>query len=530
MGMRLESEASRMNELRFQRPMASDTLRRLLFSLALLALAGPLLAQPAAQLGQVDFPVSCNEAATAHFDRGIAQLHSFGYSQARRSFEMASLADPGCAMAQWGVAMTHLHPLWTPPDRSALESGFAAASRAAAVGAPTAREMAYITAIGEYYADHETLDHDARIARYSARMEALGDDHPNDAEAHIFYALSLIAVAPADDTTFASQRKAAEILEPLVADHPDHPGITHYIIHAYDSPALAELGMDAARRYAAIAPASAHARHMPSHIFTRLGMWDETIASNLSVMELGRGAHAAEYLVYAYLQQGRDEEAWKLVEEARGWSDRYELALIPARYAVERGDWEGARGLEIVRISYDRPAEGVIRFARALGAARTGDPQAARAELSAMAESRDAFAAKGQAIARWAAAEVEILRLAAAAWTALAEGDEEEAVRLASAASALEQRTEDLSNTAGRIQPAAELEGGRADDALAAFESSLSAAPNRARSLYGAARAAELAGYSDSARRYYADLAKLMEAADTERPELLAARAYLTTS
>jgi hypothetical protein len=212
-----------MNELRFQRPMASDTLRRLLFSLALLALAGPLLAQPAAQLGQVDFPVSCNEAATAHFDRGIAQLHSFGYSQARRSFEMASLADPGCAMAQWGVAMTHLHPLWTPPDRSALESGFAAASRAAAVGAPTAREMAYITAIGEYYADHETLDHDARIARYSARMEALGDDHPNDAEAHIFYALSLIAVAPADDTTFASQRKAAEILEPLVADHPDHP-------------------------------------------------------------------------------------------------------------------------------------------------------------------------------------------------------------------------------------------------------------------------------------------------------------------
>jgi hypothetical protein len=184
------------------------------------------------------------------------------------------------------------------------------------------------TAIGEYYADHETLDHDARIARYSARMEALGDDHPNDAEAHIFYALSLIAVAPADDTTFASQRKAAEILEPLVADHPDHPGITHYIIHAYDSPALAELGMDAARRY-------------------RLGMWDETIASNLSVMELGRGAHAAEYLVYAYLQQGRDEEAWKLVEEARGWSDRYELALIPARYAVERGDWEGARGLEI---------------------------------------------------------------------------------------------------------------------------------------------------------------------------------------
>ena len=379
MGMKLESEESRMNESRLQRAPAPAMLR-LLISLVPFALAGPLLAQPAAQLGQVDFPVSCNEAATAHFDRGIAQLHSFGYSQARRSFEMASLADPGCAMAQWGVAMTHLHRLWTPPARSALESGSAAADRAAEVGAPTAREMAYVFAIGEYYADNERLDHHERIARYSARMEALRDDYPDDAEAHILYALSLIAVASADDTTFASQRKAAQILEPLVADHPDHPGITHYIIHAYDSPALAELGMDAARRYAAIAPASAHARHMPSHIFTRLGMWDETIASNLSVMELGRGAHAAEYLVYAYLQQGRDEEAWKLVEEARGWSDRYELALIPARYAVERGDWEGARGLEIVRVSYDRPAEGVIRFARALGANRRPTSRSGRAE------------------------------------------------------------------------------------------------------------------------------------------------------
>jgi tetratricopeptide (TPR) repeat protein len=509
---------------------------RLLVSLAPLALAGPLLGQPTAQLGQVDFPVSCNEAATAHFDRGIAQLHSFGYGQARRSFQMASLADPGCAMAQWGVAMTHLHPLWNPPDGSALGSGSTAARRAAEIGAPTTREMAYISAIGEYYANHETLDHDARIARYSARMETLRDDQPEDAEAHIFYALSLIAVAQADDTTFAAQRQAAEILEPLVADHPDHPGITHYIIHAYDTPALAERGMDAARRYATIAPASPHARHMPSHIFTRLGMWDETIASNLSVMELGRGAHAAEYLVYAYLQQGRDEEARKLVEEARGWSDRYELALIPARYALERGDWEAARSLEIVRISYDRPAEGVIRFARALGAARSGDVEAAWAELSAMAESRDAFAAKGQAITDWAAAEVEILHLAAAAWTALADGDENEAVRLAAAASELEERTEDLSNTAGRILPAAELEGelllelSRADEALAAFESSLSAAPNRARSLYGAARAAELAGYADSARRYYADLTALMERADTERPELLAARAYLTAS
>lgn len=509
---------------------------RLLACLVPLWLAGALLGQEADQLGEVVFPVSCNEAAATHFNRGVAQLHSFGYSRARSSFEMAALADPDCAMAQWGVAMTYLHPLWTPPSRSALESGSAAASRAAEIGASTAREMAYISAIGAYYADYRKLDHDTRIARYSARMEALRDDHPDDAEAHIFFALSLIAVAPADDTTFAFQRRAAEILEPMVADHPEHPGITHYIIHAYDSPALAELGMDAARRYAAIAPASAHARHMPSHIFTRLGMWDETIASNLSVMELGRGAHAAEYLVYAYLQQGRDEEALKLVEEARGWSDRYELALIPARYALERGDWEGAKGLEIVRISYDRPAEGVIRFAKALGAARTGHTEAARAELDVLAEIRDAYAGKGQAISDWAAAEVEILRLAAEAWTVLAEGDEVEAVRLAAAASSLEERTEDLSNTAGRIVPAAELEGellleiGRAEVALAAFESSLASAPNRARSLYGAARAAELAGYSDSARRYYADLTALMEDADTERPELVAARAYLATS
>ncbi len=512
-------------------------MRRLAALAALVgALAEPLIGQESGRFGEVAFPVSCSPQAASEFERGVAQLHSFGYGAARRSFEMAVLADPECAMAYWGIAMTHLHPLWTPPDRAALEAGAAAARRAAETAAPSDRETGYIAAIAAYYAEWETLGHDERLARYSERMETLRDHHPEDPEAAIFFALSLIAAAPADDTTFAYQRRAAVILAPMVERYPDHPGITHYIIHAYDSPALAELGLDAARRYAAIAPASSHARHMPSHIFTRLGMWDESIASNLSVMELGRGAHSAEYLVYAYLQQGRDEEARQLVEEAADWSDRYELALIPARYALERSDWEAARSLEMVRISYDRPAEGVIRFGRALGAARSGDAAAARAELAALAEIRDAYAAKQTAIASWAAAEVEVLRLAGAAWTALAVGDEAEAVRLASAASELEWRTEDLSNTAGRILPAAELEGellleiGRADEALAAFEASLASTPNRARSLYGAARAAELAGYSDSARRYYMQLTELMEKADGERPELAAARAYLASS
>lgn len=487
------------------------------------------------RLGEIEFPISCQDGAPPHFERGVALLHSFGYGAARRSFELAALADAGCAMAHWGIAMTYLHPLWAPPDRAALEAGSAAASRAAEIGAPTPRENDYIGAIGAYYADHDAVGHDGRMVRYSERMAGLRERYPDDTEAHILYALSLIAVAPAADTTFLHQRQAAAILEPLADAHPNHPGITHYIIHAYDSPLLAELGLDAARRYASIAPASAHARHMPSHIFTRLGMWDESIASNLSVMELGRGPHAAEYLVYAYLQQGRDQEAARLVEEARGWSDRYELALIPARYALERGDWKAAARLEIISISYDRPAEAVLRFARALGAARSGDPQSARRELAVLAELRDAYARKGQAIASWAAAEVEILRLAAAAWTALAHGDEAGAVELATAASALEARTEDLSNTAGRILPAAELEGelllelGRIEESLAAFEASLAATPNRARGLYGAARAAELAGYADSARRYYQALTGLMAKADTERPELREARAYLAS-
>jgi tetratricopeptide (TPR) repeat protein len=498
-----------------------------------LVLPSGLAGQPT-DLGDVDFPVTCSDEATAHFDRGIALLHSFGYSRARRSFEMAAAVDPECAIGHWGIAMTRLHPLWNPPNQEALEAGSAAAMRAAEIGGGTERETGYIAAIGAYYADHESVGHDARMSLYSEMMGALSERFPEDVEARIFYALSLIAIAPADDMSYTWQKRAAAILEPLVSDRPDHPGITHYIIHAYDSPELAELGLGAAERYAAIAPASPHARHMPSHIFTRMGMWDESIASNLSVMELGRGAHAGEYLVYAYLQQGRDEEARKLVEEAEGWSDRYELALIPARYALERGDWEGATSLEIIRISYDRPAEGVIRFARALGAARSGDTETALSELDELARIRDAYADKGLAIANWAAAEVEILRLAAAAWTSLSAGDEEEALRLAAQASALEMATEDMSNTAGRILPAAELEGellletGRPQEALAAFEASLASMPNRARSLYGAARAAQLAGYSDSARRYFAALTDLMEKADTERPELLAARAYLT--
>ena len=510
-------------------------------SLGVLGLAAGLVlpsgsAGQTTRLGEVDFPVSCSEEATGHFDTGIALLHSFGYGRARRSFEMAGALDPECAIAHWGIAMTHLHPLWNPPPANELAAGSAAAIRAAEIGGATERETAYIAAIGAYYADHETVGHDERMIRYSEKMGELAERFAEDPEARIFYALSLIAIAPADDMTYAWQKKAAAILEPLQADHPDHPGITHYIIHAYDSPELAELGLSAAERYAAIAPASQHARHMPSHIFTRMGMWDESIASNLSVMELGRGAHAAEYLVYAYLQQGRDEEARKLVEEAEDWSDRYELALIPARYALERSDWAGAGSLEIVRISYDRPAEGVIRFARALGAARSGDAKTAWAEIEELERIRDAYVRKGLAIANWAAAEVEILRLAAAAWAALADGDAAEAVRLAAEASALEMATEDMSNTAGRILPAAELEGelllelDRTEEALAAFEAALASMPNRARSLYGAARAAQLTGYSDSARRYFAALAELMEKADTERPELVAARAYLAQS
>src|SRR5436309_585556 len=348
-------------------------------------------------LGRVRFPVSCNAEAQVRFERGVALLHSFWYEKSDDAFKDAVAADSTCAMTYWGQAMAILHPLWTAPAPAELGAGLAAADRGLAL-ARTPRERDYLGAIRSYYAEYATLDAKARLAIYSQSMDGVRRRNPRDREARIFYALSLIALgqANATDTTFAFQKRADSILEPLFKAEPDHPGLAHYLIHTNDVPQLARLGLYAARRYAQIAPDVPHAQHMPSHIFTRLGLWDEDIASNIRSAELARQfeeerhlnalwdqrGHAWDYLVYAYLQTGRDGDAkgvvtrvdWVTAEYPGGsLTNAYALAAIPARYALERGRWDEATHLVVRPAPEWRAAEAVTHFARAIGAARAGD-------------------------------------------------------------------------------------------------------------------------------------------------------------
>ncbi len=509
-------------------------------------------------LGRVRFPVSCNAEAQLRFERGVALLHSFWYEKADDAFKDAVAADSTCAMGYWGQAMVLLHPLWTPPAAAELEAGLAAADRGLAL-ARTPRERDYLGAIRSYYADYATVEPKARLVAYSQAMEGVQRNNPRDREAKILYALSLIALgqANATDTTFAFQKRADSILEPLFKAEPEHPGLAHYLIHTNDVPELAHLGLYAARRYAQIAPAVPHAQHMPSHIFTRLGLWDEDIVSNLRSAELARQfeeerhlnalwdqrGHAWDYVVYAYLQTGRDADAKRVVTRV-DWvtavypvgslTNAYALAAIPARYALERGRWDEAVRL-VVRPSPEwRAAEAITHFARAIGAARGGDTALARSEVAALGEIEQALGAAGGSQAYWAG-QVKIQRLAAGAWLARAMRDATEAVRQATAAADIEDVTQKHPVTPGAVLPARELLGdlllelNRPADAARAYEASLRQAPGRARSLFGLARAAEQAGDLATARARYQEFLTLMHAADGDRPEILVARNALAS-
>ena len=354
-------------------------------------------------LGTVHFPTSCR-AVEAEFTRAVALLHSFGYAEARRAFEEVAAKDPACGIAQWGIAMTWYHPIWAPPTAAELAAGRAAAEAAARIGAGTDRERGYIAAIGTFYRDSGTVDHRARALAYRDAMEQLANRFPDDHEARIFYALSLLGSAPPGDAAFANQKKAAAILNGLLPEEPKHPGIAHYMIHAFDYPALAADALPAARAYAKIAPDSPHALHMPSHIFTRLGLWNESIASNLASAEAARqlvarrhpGAasfdalHALDYLEYAYLQIGDEAAARKVLEEAAtaktfdepNFAAAYALTAIPARWTLERRDWKAAAALEPVTADFPWQnvpyARATTFFAQALGAARSGQLDRAR--------------------------------------------------------------------------------------------------------------------------------------------------------
>jgi hypothetical protein len=539
-------------------PLAFTALASVCFSAGLAAQVEHAHAGPAPQrLGSVRFPTSCNAAAQTQFVRGMALLHSFWYEEAERAFTAASGADASCAMAHWGIAMSLHHPLWQPtPSAAELRRGWEEVERARALAAPTERERGYVAALAEFYRDPAARDHRTRMLAYEQALAGLHERYGDDQEAAIFHALLLVANAPFTDASFERQRRATAILEPLYRAQPDHPGLAHYMIHASDAPPLARQAVQAADRYAVIAPSVPHARHMPSHIYTRLGMWDQSIASNLSSAaasreyERERGMravwdqrlHALDYLMYAYLQQGRDDLARLVADEARAATAvtpeasaaaHYALAAIPARYALERGRWADATVLALRPAPAFPAAEAITHFARAIGAARSGRPAQARDEIALLDSVRARLAAAGQEY--WAGV-VEVQRTAAAAWVARAEGNNDEALRLAGAAAQREEGTEKHPVTPGAILPARELYGDllmelrRPAEALQAYEAVRAREPNRGRTLLGAALSAERSGNVALARERYGELQRLMSRAVPGRPEPALARAFLSTS
>jgi hypothetical protein len=533
----------------------------LLASAALLAPSVPARAdgehsEPAAydfgRVGETHFPVSCLPERQREFDQAVALLHSFFYEESERRFRAFAANDPYCAMAWWGVAMSLWHPLWEPPDTASLRLGREAIERARAAKPATPRESLYVAALACFYRDSDRLDHRTRAIAYTDAMRELHRSFPADTEAAIFYALALNGTLRYEDKTFANQLEAAAILEPIYARHPNHPGVAHYLIHSYDFPPLARRALPMAEHYAEVAPRVPHAQHMPSHIYTRLGMWDGAIASNLAAVEAGAAymaarnpgavyydaVHAWDYLEYAYLQKAEDRKAQRIRDEAEALrlvshqtgTFFYSMTAVPSRYALERHAWKEAAALELPQgWAWSRYpwAEATLVFARSLGAARSGDREAARAGVARLVEIRDAIV---QPNFRFWARQVEAQRRTASAWLALAEGRRDEALAEMQIAAAMEDSVEKRPVTPGPVLPARELLGDlllelhRPADALAAYEAVLKDSPGRFNGLAGAMRAAREAGRSAAARGYAAKLLALAKDGDGTRPELAAAR------
>ncbi|HEX6107107.1 MAG TPA: hypothetical protein VFZ26_16075 [Gemmatimonadales bacterium] len=504
------------------------------------------------KLGRVVFPVSCTAEAQGRFEHAMAVLHSFWWEEGDDAFNAVLAADSSCAMAYWGLAMNAWgNPFAGGPTGEVLAKGARAAVRASAMPAPTPRERGFIAAAAALYRSADSTSNAVRLQAYADTMARLYRDFPRDLEIGIYYALSQVATAPRTDTTFARQRRAIAILDPLFARHPDHPGLAHYVIHATDTPALASLGVNAARRYARIAPAAPHAQHMPSHIFVRLGLWEETVASNWSSYRAGidyaRAAgrpeatphefHALDYAVYGYLQRGQDSAARATVAEAerihasdtRALIAAYNGTAMAARIPLERGDWRAAAEFPAPPDGSPPMAAALRRFTRAVGSARTGRADAARLEIAAL--DSIAGALDSQQETYWARV-VRIKRDAAEAWARFAAGDTVGALRLARAAADSEEVTDKHPVTPGELLPARELEGdmllaaGRHAEARAAYLGTLVREPGRARSIFGAARAAELAGDRAAAAKGYREYLRLLEKGDGSRAELAVARAF----
>lgn len=494
-------------------------------------------------IGRVVFPVSCSTDAARHFERATAMLHSFWFDAAETEYGRALQADSTCGMAHWGIAMTMLGNPYTrvSPPEPRLRAALDAAEKAASLTAPVSRrEQLYANAVLVLYRDWNTVPHSTRMQRHEEAMKVVADSVPNDPEGAIFYARAIIANAPPNDLKFERQLVAAGMLEPIFVAQPEHPGLAHYIIHAFDAPSVAKHGLPAARRYAEIAPAAPHALHMPSHIFTRLGYWQESIATNRrsanAEPDSNAAVHAMDYMVYAYLQLGRDGDAEQVVRRAAHQPDHfyggllgYNFAAMQARYLLERNAWAEAVQLPVPAQASPYVAA-IPRFARALGAVRSGQLPAARENIAALIVLRDSLKQMGD---QYWATIVEAQRLSSSAWLAHAERNDSAAVRLAREAADLEETVEKHPVTPGPLLPARELEADllfeleRYGGALWSYAKTLEREPRRARALFGAARSAERAGDIAQARRCYTQVADLMKEADSTRKELETAKAFL---
>jgi tetratricopeptide (TPR) repeat protein len=499
----------------------------------------------AGQLGTVVFPVSCAPSVQKPFERGVALLHSFWYEEAEKEFQQIAQDHPHCTMAHWGVAMSLWHQLWNQPDDKVILRGLDEVHEAKTTDGPTTpREKAYLAAVAAFYSDSKKLNHEARAKAYSDAMKKVYESYPDDHEAAAFYALSLLASEPHDDATFANRKAAAAVLEKLFAFEPDHPGVAHYLIHSYDKPQLAQLGLPAAR-YAQIAPASPHALHMPSHIFARVGLWQDDINSNLASIAAtrktaamhmggeGHQFHAMDFLFYAYMQSGRDADAKALIEEIRAIPDKQDdmygegydphaaaLAHLSALYPIEMHDWPTAAALPPMEVA-GTVEDSVIYWARAIGSAHLHKPDNVRKDLAAIESIHQSLVEKsmfGEA--------VESDRKEAQAWQAFAEGKYDDAVEAMRPIA----DKEDSTGKEPEGIPAREMiadmlmEAKRPQQALAEYQTDLKLNPNRFDALYGAARAAEAAGKQNDATEYYALLLKVCDGSNSTRPELSRAR------
>jgi hypothetical protein len=503
------------------------------------------------QLGQVQFTVSCTAEAQKKFNRAMALYHSFAWKAAQPAFTEITQLDPKCAMAWWGLAMTAAENPFGWPVGMKLAEGAEAIEKAKQVGAATARERDYIAALEVLYRDHASTPHRPRALAYEEAMGKLAERYPDDVEARILYALAVSGNHDLNDKTFARPLKAAGLLEPLFVALPQHPGVAHYLIHSYDYPPIAQKGLVAAKRYAQVAPSAPHAQHMPSHIFTRVGAWNDSIAANQRSVRAAVGdprytAHGMDYMVYAYLQLADDTRAAKVFADAgtavrpekgkAGFAEAFGLAAMPARLTLERGRWAEAGKIELPTNLSDADwkrypqAESVQAFARAIGAARSGDAAGARREIERLGQLQRALAERK--LGYWAE-QSEVQAKVATAWALRAEGKDAEALAALRAAADHEDRTEKHVVTPGPILPARELLGdlllelNLPAEAVAQYEASIAKEPSRFRGVYGAGRAAELAGDREKARKHYGHLIHQVGDGGAERPELRQAKAFM---